>query len=181
MLENKEKNIFESGKAFEIFDPHTEPDVITKSKTSFLSIVTQTGQVTISSYFGRKVGLMDGSRIQFLEHPDNPLIWVFWITKTVNKSIEIKVRKGTYTFNNLKIVEKLGESFEFNKQHTGRIRLYINEAVTIPISIKDESGSVRKHNAYQIYDIPSLRTDLREIAKMEYCNRMLNKKYIIEK
>jgi len=163
--------------AFKLVDPKHKT-VFAKSRTAFISISTVNFQVSMSAFLARKLGIMSGDRIGFLEHPAHQCILFIYKTTQQFRTVEVKIRKGTYTFNNKEIVKLMVDKFNLNEKYTGKIRLYVNHANPIKNQIQGEfTESVVM---MQVYDIPHLRPDFEtEEQKAAHVNFMKEQNYIV--
>lgn len=164
---------------YALVDPkHNTP--FKKSSDSFMSICPTTGQITLSRKLARDMGFMSGDRMGFTEHQKNPYVWLIFKTTQSFRTIEVKIRAGSYTANSKEITAKIGVPFCFNMEFKSKIRMYVNTSLTINSKTPDGRGGFDNSHQFQIYDIPFMRNDfLSEELKKEYVEKMSVSDYII--
>lgn len=157
-----------------VVDPrHNTP--FERSKTAFVSINQSSGTIVISAFLARLMGLLSGDRIMLIKSPSNTMIWFIAKTQQREKTKPVRILKGVYRINSKKQVAEFSESFRFNKDYKGYIRLYVN--TDKPITLNNFGGV----KAYQLFDIPDLRDDFKtEEEKTQYVEHIKNNPYIIK-
>lgn len=175
-MENNDK-ILED--AFLLADPRHKTN-LRKSRTAFISFHVSKGQIHFSAFLARTLGLMSGDKIGFIKHK-NPLIWFIYKTNQDYRTLEVKIRNGTYSINNKVLCEEIAQAFSFNKEYTGKIRLYVNYQNPIKHQIKHPDSTVETNWMMQIFDVPTLREDFTTPElKEEYKTYMNGVSYIIK-
>lgn len=173
------------GAELKLVDPKKKE--IEKSRTAFLAFNVRSGQVNISAFLARKMGIMSGDRIGFVNIPKpkdeaQKLVWFIYKTTQMYRTAEVKIRNGTYSMHVKAYVNEIGDSFCFNPAYNKTIRLYVNHDYPIEYTV-DFGGVKQKANIYQIFDMPELREDFNPAfpeLKKEYIGKMSKIDYIVK-
>ena len=162
--------------AFVLVDPRFNSP-LRKSEDDFLSISPNSGQVTFSRHLARAMGFMSGDRLAFITHKENEYLYLIYKTTQYQNTLEVKLSRGNYSFNSKKYVQMIGGPFRFDQMCQTKIRMYVDFANPIVVQLPGKE----KICAYQLYDIPVMRTDFgTESERLEYIAEMKATNYIIK-
>lgn len=166
--------------ALKLVDPRNGT-AFAKSKTAFLSFSTLNNQIHLSAFLARKMGFMSGDRIGFTTHPTNNLIWFIYKTSQRHRTLEMKIRNGSYSINSKEMVQQIGQAFHFNFSCTEKIRLYVNHMTPVTHTVNGDETD-EQAIMLQLYDIPHLRKDFDTPEQhAEYTKFIHAQNYIIKK